>query len=154
MAGFIERANERHYGIVVLQDTATPYPLGDFVEECNASMDLLDSNSEFYTIMSKGMQSSEELNGLAILSKTYVQQCKQWAVQIKNSGKPIYFLDQEFFKQELEKIKQLPPNGQAQRKSCRALYEAFSRTVNNCVSWNRQTARDLHLPPVQEIKQK
>lgn len=150
MANYVlERSNARHVGVVILQDGNSPFPLGDFVNECNGSMDLLISNSEFYSMMAKGMQSNDELNNLAKFCFTYGEQCKEWAVKIKSSGKPIYFLDKEYFKVELERAKRLTPNSPEQQRTCRTLYENFAKAIGNCVEWNKITARQLGLQPVQ-----
>ena len=148
-----ERSNARHPGLVIMQDSKTSkVPLGTFIETGNKLLDLLETDSEFFSFISSSLETKDEINKLITLRNQVSQQIAKLLVPLKGKCGQIALPDPYYFAEKFEKIKKDIESGRVDATEATfALTTEFVQKMQSSARQNKQSAIEAGVPfPVYE----
>lgn len=151
MSYIIEKSNEKHPGIVILQDgklAKDVLPIFNFVDICNRSKDLLDSSLPFLSFVFMAFTTKKEFNNYLNLVTDLDKQCGDFFLQIKQKGLPIAFLDPDYWNSEYERITNAIDTGILDKiQAAKELAFSFKKAMLYCIEKNITTAQPYGIQP-------
>ena len=148
-----ERSNVRHPGLIVMQDSTTSkVPLGTFIETGNKLLDLLETDSEFFSFISSSLETKDEINKLITLRNQLSQQIAKMLVPLKGKCGQITLPDPYYFASKYEKVKKDIESGRVDAATATlALTTEFVEKMQSSARFNKQSAIEAGVPiPVYE----
>ena len=75
------------------------FPIATFIDNLNGINNMLNGESEFYTLVTTGVTNREQLNSLITVTKNFLDQT-ELLINLKNLGEKVHVPDFEYFTAE------------------------------------------------------
>ncbi len=134
-----EKSNRSHPGITVMQNgDRNAFPIATFIDNLNGINNMLNGESEFYTLVTTGVTNREQLNSLITVTKNFLDQT-ELLINLKNLGEKVHVPDFEYFTAEFDRIMRTTKSNSTGRISnAQELYKSVSSVLQDCVEKNTE----------------
>ena len=142
-----EDSNSRHPGIILMQSgSQKPYPLSDFVSNCNNAVDLTNIHGDFYNVLSTACETVDEINDfISNCAKFRGQSGDGTLLSLRKQFQPIYVMDKKYFMDKFNSIiEKTAPGSNFRETGIKKIYTEFSTTLKYIIKTNISNIEKLN----------